>query len=91
MIRSDKYLWEVCMKIYKEMYEKADPPADIYELIRKGITKKDNWFLNYYLEEDKQVEIINRICKEHRCSKYEKEKISNTIWLGSAPSSCRKK
>jgi len=88
-MRSDKYLWEVCMKMYREMYRKADPPADFDKLMETGEARKENFFRNYYLPQDQYEEIYDRICKEHKLTKREKHKVAFTVHLGASPTSVR--
>ena len=88
-MKSNKNLGDIVMTIYKEMYKKADPPADIDKLIKEGVTLKPNWFRNYYLPEKEFDEIYNRICKKNRLTSAEKTKISFEIYLGAGPSSVR--
>ncbi len=88
-MRSKKYLWNLCMEIYREMYRQATPSADFDQLIKEGITKQPNWFMKYYLPSDKQQEIIDQICKEHRCDKHEKRRIETEVFLGCSPTSVK--
>ena len=88
-MRSDKYLWKVCEKMYREMYSKADPSADWDELVDSGEASQDNFFRNYYLSREQYEEIYDRICKEHKLTKREVGKIGWTVHLGSSPSSVR--
>jgi len=90
-MRSDKYLWNVCMEIYREMYKKATPSANFDELIKKGITKKEGWFMDYYLDEETQEKIVDKICKKHKLNKYEKRKVKAAICLGCSPTSIKNK
>jgi len=84
-MRSEKYLWNICMDIYRQMYKEATPSADLDKLIDKGITKEENWFMDYNLNQDRQEEIISIWCGRYRCSKQEAQKISCEVLLGSAP------
>jgi len=84
-MKSKEKLWEVCMQIYRQQYKEAEPSADFDELMKKGITKKPNWFLKYSLPEKRQQEIIDEHCKRNKLSKWEKKKINKEIWLGSSP------
>ena len=77
------------MNIYREMYKKAEPSADIDDLMAKGVTSQPNWFRNYYLPKEEFEEIFDRKCKEFKLSKREKEKVSFEIFLGAGPSSVR--
>ena len=88
-MRSDKYLWNVCMKMYREMYAKADPPADWDELIESGEARQDNFYRNYYLPREQYEEIYDSICKEHKLTKREKTKVGFTVHLGASPTSVR--
>ena len=89
-MRSEEYLWDICMNIYRQMYKEANPSADFDELMKSGKTLEENWFMNYHLSGDRQAEIIKEWCDKHKCNKREREKISTTIYLGSAPTSVRK-
>jgi len=84
-MRSKKYLWKICMNIYRQMYKEAIPSADFDKLIASGKSKEENWFMNYYLAEDRQIEIIKEWCDKHKCSKRECNLISSEIYLGSSP------
>jgi len=90
-LRSDEYLWNICMEIYREMYKKATPSADFDKLIERGITKKRDWFRDYYLPLEEQEKVINKYCKKYKCSRIEKEKIRFEVLFGCAPSSYLKK
>ena len=92
MTRSDKYLWDVCLEIYQRMYAEASPSLDFRKALDEGvITSKPDWFSNYYLDMERQKEIFDIVVKSHHCSRYEKKKIANEIWLGASPTSVRKK
>ena len=86
-MKNNKKLFEICMNIYRELYKKATPSANMDELIEKGITKKHNWFMNYYIDETKMKKIINKHIKKHKLTKMEKEAIDVEIWLGCSPTS----
>ena len=44
-MKSQKQLEKIVMDIYREMYAKATPKADLDKLMRKGITKRQDWFM----------------------------------------------
>ena len=77
------------MEIYRQMYKEANPSANFDELIKVGETKKPDWFMKYYLPMERQEEILNEICKKHKCSKLERHQISKEIFLGCSPNSCK--
>jgi len=85
-MKGDKKLWEICLEIYKELYQEAEPHADFNQLEK---TKPD-WFMKFYLAEERQIEIIERILKEKRCNKYDRQCIRNEVYLGCAPSWVKK-
>lgn len=89
-MRSYKYLFDICMEIYERMYKEAEPSLDFYKALADGYCKKEGWFMKHYLHIDRQDEIINEVCKKYKCSKYEKRRISNEIWLGSSPCSVKR-
>lgn len=74
---------EIIMKIYRAIYDEIG--VDIDTLISDGTTKKEMWFLNYYLPIERQEEIILTILKTEKLSKWKKASIRMTILLGSAP------
>lgn len=88
-MKSKRKLWEICMDIYRQMYREATPPADLDELIKKGETKKTDWFLEYYLPTKRQEEIIDFHTKKNKLTGWEKRKVSQEIWLGCSPTGVR--
>ena len=89
-MQSDKKLWETCMEIYREMFKHANPSADFDVLIKSGKAKEKDFFMKYYLPIEIQVEIIDRICNDHKIRGYDKRKISHEVHLGSSPNSSEK-
>ena len=89
-MRSGEFLWKICLEIYRKMYQEADPPANFDKLVQEGVTKKENWFLDYYLPMERQLEIIDEFFEKYRCNRREKEVIEVEVLLGSAPSSVRR-
>jgi len=84
-MKSDEKLWEICMDIYREMYSRATPKADFDKLIKKGVTKKENWFMKYQLPEKTQTEIVEKHCNKHKLNKHDTRKVSVEVFLGCAP------
>jgi len=87
-MKSNKQLAKIAMDIYREMYAKATPKADFDKLMRKGITKKRDWFMSYYLDDNKQQDIINKHCKG--LLKMEKRRIEGEVYLGCSPTGIEK-
>lgn len=89
-MKSDKKLWEICKEIYHEMFKNSNPSADFNEIIISGKSKEKDFFMKYYLHIDKQVEIVDDICKKHKITGYDKRKVSTTVHLGCSPNSSEK-
>ncbi len=84
-MKSKEQLWDICMDIYRDLYKQSTPVANFDELIRNGITKKSMWFMDYTISLKKTEEIMHNHCHKHKLSKYEKQQISNEVYLGCAP------
>lgn len=90
MTRSDNYIWKICMKIYQQTYKEAEPSMDFEKELDAGNLGREDWYMDFYLPMTRQQEIYKEICKNYNCSRYEMEKISMEIWLGSSPSGFKK-
>jgi len=86
----NKDLWIICMNIYRQMFKESNPPADFDELMETGEAQTENFFMKYYLSQEREAEIIDEICKENKVNKWKKEMIKNTVYLGCSPNSCLK-
>jgi len=71
------------LKIYRALYSEIG--VDIDKLIEDGTTRKEGWFNDYFLEHEKQEEIMEAILKTDRSPKWKKQAIRNSIWLGGSP------
>jgi hypothetical protein len=87
---NQKKIDKVLLDIYQELYKNAEPSANFKELMEDGTTSKDMFFMDYYLEDDKQMEIINQVLKKHRVPKNYIERFHHTILLGCSPSTSKK-
>ena len=81
-------LWEVCIKIYREQFKKAEPSADFDKLRESGETEKEDFFMNYYLSMEEQEAIIKKHSKG--LSRREKRNVEFTVHLGCSPNSSKK-
>jgi hypothetical protein len=88
-MKSSKQLWEICMKVYRELYKSATPSADFDELIESGESKKPEFYKNYYLPHDKFKQIVEKILKRHKLSPRERREIEFEIYLGASPTSAK--
>ena len=89
-MKSKKQLWEICVEIYQKMYLEAEPTANFKKLLNEKKTMKLDWYMDYYLAEVRQLEIIERIIKKNNLTKREKSQINKEIILGCAPNLIRK-
>ena len=85
-----KKVEEAIMETYRRMYKEATPSADFDELIRTGEAKKPNFFMKYYLPDERQAEIIEEVAKKYRLSRWEREILQTQVYLGCAPTSVRR-
>ena len=88
-MKSDSKLWVICMDIYRELYKLATPSLDFDDAVESGITAKPNWFLDYYLSEERQAAIVDKYILDNKLSELDARKIKFEIYLGAAPSSCK--
>ena len=80
-----KDLGPICMDIYRQMYKEATPSADFDELVRTGITKEKDFFLNYCLDDVRQEAIIDEHCKKNHLNPIQRDQVFGAVWLGCAP------
>ena len=84
MEKNDK----IIIEIYTKMYKEADPKADLKKMMKSGETKNPDWFLKYYLPQERQEEIIEEVLNKYKIKgSWLKSRFRTEILLGSAPSS----
>jgi len=90
-MKSDDELWEICLDIYNELYREATPSADFDEL-KNGKFHEENAdhddpepYKDYFLQDERQREIIEKHCEKHDLHDTEKSKVRTEIHLGCAP------
>lgn len=79
MKKEEKVLMEVYRAVYSEL------GVDIDELIEDGTTKKEGWFMEYEMPNERQEQILNDILSKSRLSKHSKQKVRINYWLGGSP------
>ena len=89
-MRSDKTLYKIVMDIYRQAYAEATPSADLDELIKEGKTKKEQWFMDYYLPDERYKEIVEAHFKKNKVGRFEKKRMSFEIYLGAGPTGVKK-
>ena len=87
-MRATKKEEQLMMDIYRRIY--SEICVDLDELIKQGVTKREEWFDNYYMPQTKQDEIIEEMLKGKRLTKLKKNAIRVSLYLGSLPSSVSK-
>jgi len=80
-----KAIWE-CLK---RMYRKAQPSADIGEIVRTGEGKMPRFYMAYFLSENRIGKIIDEVCNEFKIKAFKKQGVKNSVWIGSSPNSCK--
>jgi hypothetical protein len=75
------------MKVYRELYKSAQPSADFDKLLLSGEACDDEFYLNYYLPNDKFKQIVDKILKRHKLSPRERRYVEFEIYLGASPTS----
>jgi hypothetical protein len=82
---------DIILEIYRQMYKESKPKGNIDKIIKSGEGKKSDWFLKYYLSNERQDEIINEVLDKFKIkSKHDRGKFRTEILLGSAPSGQKK-
>ena len=79
MSREEKIMFEIYRAIYKKLN------VDFDELIANGTTKKDMWFMEYYMPNEQQEETMDSILKTKKIPKWRKDVIKRSLWLGVTP------
>ena len=78
--------YNVVMEIYERMFKEATPSADIWQIIKSGEGKKEGFFNKYYLEQDRQNEIIKEVIAKHKIRRgHRQTRIEVSVLLGSSP------
>jgi hypothetical protein len=77
---------EIVEEIYQNMFAESIPPVDYYKLKEYGVTNFFGWQSNYILNADRQLEIIDEICKKYKCNDTERQLIYHLImYNGTTP------
>lgn len=89
-MKSEEYLWNICLKIYNEMYNQSNPKSDFDKMIKSGETKQKEFFMKYYLPIEEQNDIIENICKKYKIRGHDEKMVKTTVHLGCSPNSSGK-
>lgn len=96
---------KIVLEIYEELFNQSNPKLDfmrMYDELIKGeheyinqILGKEHdklfhrWFLRFYLSEEEQDKIIDRIIKKYRLRLSHKKSIRTEIILGCSPTTVK--
>ena len=78
---------EIILEIYRRLYKESKPKASIDKIIKSGEGRMPGFFMAYYLDSNRETEIINEVLREFKVPKWRWDMFSNEILLGSAPCS----
>ena len=78
-------LHEIATEILTEMYDKAEPPLD-YQAVQENPGEFDeDWYLNHYLPQDTQQEILNNYLNQYDLTEKEQSEIRMFCTLYNGP------
>lgn len=78
---------ELLDKIYTKLFEEATPQVSykkLKRLAKEGVLQF-GWWQEYYLDQDRQDEIVQEICDKFKCSPKKKVEILAIVALGYSP------
>lgn len=85
MAFDDKKISEVIGECYRRMYRETEPVGDIDEIKKSGEGKMEGFFMDYYLDQERQDEIMNEVIKEYKVPKCQITMVHNSVLLGASP------
>lgn len=81
---------EIIFEMYRRIYRESDPPLDFDAFIESKDVKKDEWFREHYLDENRMIEIIEEVLNENKVKgKRVRQSFRFTILLGCSPRSVK--
>ena len=89
-IENKPTLYEVVTECYRLLYSKSIPRIDFDLLVKEGISKQSNFFMRFYLPEEKQVELINSVCNKYNLLQQEREAVFTEVQSGCSPTGWKK-
>lgn len=81
----DKKVFEVINECYRRMYRETKPVGDIDKIKKSGEGKMPEFFMAYYLNQDRQDKITDEVIKEFKVPKIQISMIHNSVVLGASP------
>ena len=81
----DKKITEVIEECYRRMYKETEPVGDIDEIKKSGEGKMEGFFMAYYLNQERQYEIMEQVIEEFKVPKIQRKMVINSVVLGASP------
>ena len=78
-MRATKKEEQLMMDIYRRIYSEVGIDFDSVDNTSK------NWFLDFFLPQEKQNEIIEEMLKTQKMTKLKRQMLRNTLYLGYLP------
>lgn len=82
-------LWDICLDIYRQMFKEAEPSADFDKMLASGEAKRPDFFMDYYLDQDRQDIIMAFQIGKHRLNRIQADAVRTEVCLGCAPKGVR--
>lgn len=82
---SEKKIAEVIGEGLRRIYRETEPVGDIDKIKESGEGKMEQFFMAYYLDDERQKEIIDELVRELKVPKWQHKIISSSIVLGASP------
>lgn len=73
------------MEIYRRMYSESKPKRNFDKMMKTGEAKKENFFMYYYLSDERMTQIIKDVCKKNHVYSLERKIVTSSVLLGSSP------
>jgi hypothetical protein len=81
-MRHEKKIVKTIREIYKQMYKETNPSVNIDDLEKQADNLKRDWYMDYYLDMDRQCEIIDKYCKKNKLTKRDSQIVSECVHVG---------
>lgn len=78
-MRATKKEEQLMMDIYRRIYSEIGVDFDSVDKTSK------NWFLDFFLSQEKQNEIIEEMLKTQKMTRLKRQMLRNTLYLGCLP------
>lgn len=85
MVFNDKKMFEVIDECYRRIYRECEPMGDIDKIKKSGEGRMPEFFMAYYLDQDRQDEITKEVIKELKVPKIQISKVHTSVMLGASP------